>query len=99
MPKKFEQDVCPCHGEPLYRHGRQAYCVVKRRASWRAAARRYWETPAGAANSLRQRALRIFIGTDYHSRAATIEQAQTINAHIRRRIACRSAEILAKNEN
>lgn len=81
--------LCPCHGEPMYirpvyRGNGRALCVVKRRA----------RTTRNHAKNLHTRrrnyqthnARRILIGQTYHSEAATVEQAQQINARIRARL-------------
>ena len=58
-------------------------CTVKRRAANRAYQRRS-EKARAAINDRNRR--RIRIGEGYHSLAASVEQAQVINAHIRRRL-------------
>jgi hypothetical protein len=79
--------LCPCHGEPMMhaKDGRH-YCATKRRAAWRKATRARLETEAGRAAAEDARRRRIFIGHTYHSRAKTVELAQTINGHISARL-------------
>lgn len=86
MNRRFPSGVCPCHGEPVLESGRQRYCAVKRRLSNQAAARRYRASAKGAANVVKHRQRRIFIGHEYHSRAATAALAAQINAHIKERL-------------
>lgn len=86
MNRRFRDGVCPCHGVPILVSGRQRYCVVKRRLTNQAAAQRYRATAKGAANVLKHRKRRIFIGHEYHSRAATAALAAQINAHIKERL-------------
>lgn len=95
MTSTMERDaekLCRCHGEPMLRTGSRIYCAVKRRASWRAGTQRYRATPHGGARETANRARRIYVGRTYHSRASSVEQAEQINDHIRKRLKERDAD-------
>jgi hypothetical protein len=59
-------------------------------ASHKAHAKRYYASPRGRELHRRRSKTynpkRIFIGQTYHSTAASVEQAQRINAHIKERV-------------
>lgn len=64
----------------------QWYCLVKRRASWVKAQRRYRATPHGRAVIAATQQRRIYWSRNYLGRAKTSADAQQIRAHIKRRI-------------
>lgn len=53
---------------------------------------RYFQSAKRKAVMQRDNAKRILVGDTYHSRAATVEQARIINAHIRGRCRAYAAE-------
>lgn len=63
-------------------------CARCRNASPKARARiaRYQQSAKRRAVMQRDNAKRIYVGAEYHSRVATVEQARAINAHVRLRV-------------
>lgn len=69
----------------MRRHARQYRCLVKLREGWTRTQRTYRASAKGTEAAARNRARRIFIGPNYRGRAASVEQAAAINAHIKTR--------------
>lgn len=53
---------------------------------------RYGQSAKRRAVMRRDNAKRLYIGRDYHSRVATVEQARAINAHIKERVRQHAAQ-------
>lgn len=63
-------------------------CARCRRSTPAAKARnaRYFQSEKRKAVMKRDNAKRLYIGSEYHSRVASVEQARAINAHIKERV-------------
>lgn len=69
-------------------------CARCRNSSPAAQARiaRYFQSAKRKAVMKRDNAKRLFVGAEYHSRVATVEQARAINRHVRERVKQHAAE-------
>ena len=66
--------------------GKAAIARYNRSLKHKTANQKYRATPRGAERSAVNNARRVFVGPVFHSRTATVEQAVSINRHVKERI-------------
>ena len=79
--------LCLCHREPMYRRSRTRclYCHHVVRARWQQSNAKQLGSPAHRRSTTKANAARIYAGQRYIGLAQSAEQADVINAHVRRR--------------